>query len=153
MCEALSECLQIWGSESPLTGVRLWLSAYKFEVRNYRLEVWGSEWVLTNLKLWITGYKREALSECFQSWGSESPLKGVRLWVSVYKFEVLNHRLDACLCCISLFIYIVVLLFVGPAESLLAHCSLSRLIVLNPAFSSPVHLQSRSKSGGVRDLY
>jgi hypothetical protein len=35
---------------------------------------------------------------------------------------------------------------VGPAESHREHCSLSRLIVLSPAFSSPAHLQRRSTS-------
>jgi hypothetical protein len=35
---------------------------------------------------------------------------------------------------------------VGPAETHRVHCSLSRLIVLSPDFSSPVHLQKRSTS-------
>jgi hypothetical protein len=44
----------------------------------------------------------------------------------------------------------VLLISVGPAESRLVHCSLSRLIVLTPLL---VHLQRRSTSDGVRDLY
>jgi hypothetical protein len=41
----------------------------------------------------------------------------------------------------------------GPAESRRMHCNLLRLIVLTPLFGSPVHLQRRSTSGDVRDLY
>jgi hypothetical protein len=41
---------------------------------------------------------------------------------------------------------------VGPAYSRLAHCSLSRLIELNPV-CFPVHIQRCSTSDGVRDLY
>jgi hypothetical protein len=42
--------------------------------------------------------------------------------------------------------FLLLLLSVGPAESHRAHCSLSRLIMLNPAFSSPVHFQRCSMS-------
>jgi hypothetical protein len=43
--------------------------------------------------------------------------------------------------------FLLILLSVGPAESRLTHCSLSRLIVLNPVLVSPFI------SRGVRDLY
>jgi di/tricarboxylate transporter len=45
------------------------------------------------------------------------------------------------------------LLSVGPGESRLTYCSLPRFIVLTPLFGIPFHLQRRSKSDGVRDLY
>jgi hypothetical protein len=48
---------------------------------------------------------------------------------------------------------VLLLLSVGPEESRQMHCSLQRLIVLTPHFGSPVHLQRRSTSDGVRDLY
>jgi hypothetical protein len=46
------------------------------------------------------------------------------------------------------FLLVLVLLLqsVGPAETRLAHCNLSKLIVLSPVFGSPVHLQRRSTS-------
>jgi hypothetical protein len=53
----------------------------------------------------------------------------------------------------SSFFLLFLLLPVGPAEFRRTHCSLPRLIVLNPLFGSRIHLQSRSTSDGVRDLY
>jgi hypothetical protein len=57
-----------------------------------------------------------------------------------------------------LFLLVLVLLVlllqsVGPAETHLAHCSLSRLIVHSPAFSSPFISRGASSQNGVRDLY
>jgi hypothetical protein len=51
------------------------------------------------------------------------------------------------------YLLLFLLLSVRPAESSLMHFSLPRFIVLTPLFGSPVHLQRRSTSGGVRDLY
>jgi hypothetical protein len=48
---------------------------------------------------------------------------------------------------------LLLLLSVGPVESSRKHCCLPRLIVLTPLFGSPVHLQRRYTSDGVRDLY
>jgi hypothetical protein len=47
---------------------------------------------------------------------------------------------------------VLCVLTVRPAESCLIHCSLPRLIVLNPTLVPTVHLQRRSTSDGVREL-